>query len=1631
MIYESQEVSLVKIKDGADGTNGKSAITATLSNDSHVIPCDKNGANGNYTGANTSIAIYEGTTDASDSWTVTATPSAGITGSLSGKRYTVSGISTDSGYVDLTATKPGYSSITKRFNVSKTKNGEDGEAPTVYWLVTSASIISKNTSGVLSPSAIILNAKSQTGNALPVNYSGRFSIYLNGNTTASYASSTDETSKSYIIPAGTTSVRCVLYRAGKTSMVLDEQTIPVVSDGVAGSSGRGISGITEYYLANTNSSGVTTSTSGWSESIPTITATNKYLWNYEIVKYTDNSSVSTLPKIIGVYGDQGNNGSDGKGIKNADVTYQSSTSGTTTPTGTWNTTIPNVAANQYLWTKTTITYTDNSTSTSYSIGKMGATGSKGEDGKGILSTTVTYQSSTSGTTVPTGTWSTGIPNVAQNQYLWTRTAITYTDNTNSISYAIGKMGATGATGNGIKSIVNYYLASASASGVTASTSGWTTTIQTITTTNKYLWNYEIVTYTNNSTYTSTPVIIGAYGNTGTAGASGTGYSVLLTNENHTFSANTSAAIAGSTSTNVIAYKNMTQIAATISKIGATSVSGNQTNIATGITGLTAAITNNGTNTVAITFNATTALTTKSGTVAITVVIDGKIFSKNFSFALAFSGVNGAAGAAAKAVDITATSQVFKSTDGGITFSPDNIKLTPIFQGGLAFSKWQYSQDGGTTWKDAASGSNGLSVSGGILTINKTSDLFTSAITSLSFKVITNNASYFDVISVLKLYDVTDIEIGGRNLIVGSIKYTKETPLTHATTRTDGSVILPTMVMPIETGETYTFQCCTDGIWGEHKTDGTGGGATHIYAYLMTDTDKVGSYTKAVALTAILKVNSNTTGLGVWQYKIPTDKAYTKIMFRIDIHSDNVKEYSYKYWNFKAEKGNKATDWTPAPEDIQNQIIEVTDSVAGVKSIVDQDHKSITDKVWQSDITNKINTYDNTTSKELRDRVTQSEKDITGIRNTVSSVQTNLNKKADGTTVTELTNRVAKAEQDANGFKQTVSSTYATQANLNKTNNKVTNLQQTGLGFKVNYSSFATAENGELYLHGYETSQGTPADIDGWVLWNGAKITVPKGMVNPNTICPYSTPIYIVRRTSNNTSYLVWYNSGWKWSVLQPTAVGGAWTWNVATDIVLGVFVEPSNEGAIVGAQLFTPPKTAEDIKISSEVSSSINQKADEITHTVSATYETKANVSQISQKVDSITNKVSTAEGNISKLQQTANEITSTVTKANKRIDDISVGNVNIATNTNHGNIGWSWGMQTGTYISESITESEIECCKFTRNDDAQSGWSTIQYLDVGRDKYSANTEYIISLEIKPNVDTTFAANLQESNGTNSLLSTAGASLKVIKDKWNKLIWHVKTKETLPNSTLQLLYLSGMSSAPKISYMFRNLKIEKSNLTEPTDWSPAPEDYESEFSKITQDIGGISTTVKDIGENVSSVMQTASKLTVDFEDITEDLSTLSNKVGEVDKTVSGNYSTIQASISNISSEINTVKKGVQSNSQILQTADDWKALFAQIGMYDVPDVITHVLMSIYGIEVSNPEKGTKTMMTTENFAGYYNDGTMPGDGIMTFGLQKDQVIAEKLVANKGCDFITSKLVPIIYENNNVKHPSLVFVKSSK
>ena len=101
-------------------------------------------------------------------------------------------------------------------------------------------------------------------------------------------------------------------------------------------------------------------------------------------------------------------------------------------------------------------------------------------------------------------------------------------------------------------------------------------------------------------------------------------------------------------------------------------------------------------------------------------------------------------------------------------------------------------------------------------------------------------------------------------------------------------------------------------------------------------------------------------------------------------------------NLKLEKGNKATDWTPAPEDTDSSIL-------GLEA----------------------------TTKTLSTQYTSLNQTLTSLTATVNSNTTAISKKADGSIVTDLQANMTSLTADLSGFKTTVSSTYSTKTELNK------------------------------------------------------------------------------------------------------------------------------------------------------------------------------------------------------------------------------------------------------------------------------------------------------------------------------------------------------------------------------------------------------------------------------------------------------------------------------------------------------------------------------------------------------------------------------------------------------------------------
>lgn len=147
------------------------------------------------------------------------------------------------------------------------------------------------------------------------------------------------------------------------AIVEDQISFARVEDG---EDGRGIKGTPVSTYAQSTSG--TTPPTTWSDTRPNVPA-GQYLWTRVVTTYTDDTTSETQTPTL-----MGKEGTPGLGIKSKSISYAIGTSGNTPPTSGWQESIPNVSANQYLWTKTTLVYTDDSKTEAYSVGKMGANG---------------------------------------------------------------------------------------------------------------------------------------------------------------------------------------------------------------------------------------------------------------------------------------------------------------------------------------------------------------------------------------------------------------------------------------------------------------------------------------------------------------------------------------------------------------------------------------------------------------------------------------------------------------------------------------------------------------------------------------------------------------------------------------------------------------------------------------------------------------------------------------------------------------------------------------------------------------------------------------------------------------------------------------------------------------------------------------------------------------------------------------------------------------------------------------------------------------------------------------------------------------------------------------------------------
>ena len=192
------------------------------------------------------------------------------------------------------------------------------------------------------------------------------------------------------------------------------------ADGIDGTNGKGVVGIVDYYKVHTSNIGITNESGGFSTDVPQMDSTNKYLWSYELITYTDDTITKTSARVIGVFG------TDGKGIERVVEYYAVGSSNTVAPTN-FSTTIPTFGGeDRFLWNYEIIYYNDG-TSIESNKRIIGVKGEKGDKGDGLRNVVSEFYLSISKEEPMGGQWSETPPKWEIGKYMWTRSKLIYSN----------------------------------------------------------------------------------------------------------------------------------------------------------------------------------------------------------------------------------------------------------------------------------------------------------------------------------------------------------------------------------------------------------------------------------------------------------------------------------------------------------------------------------------------------------------------------------------------------------------------------------------------------------------------------------------------------------------------------------------------------------------------------------------------------------------------------------------------------------------------------------------------------------------------------------------------------------------------------------------------------------------------------------------------------------------------------------------------------------------------------------------------------------------------------------------------------------------------------------------------------
>ena len=279
-------------------------------------------------------------------------------------------------------------------------------------------------------------------------------------------------------------------------------------------------------------------------------------------------------------------------------------------------------------------------------------------------------------------------------------------------------------------------------------------------------------------------------------------------------------------------------------------------------------------------------------------------------------------------------------------------------------------------------------------------------------------------------------------------------------------------------------------------------------------------------------------------------------------------------------------------------------------------------------------------------------------------------------------------------------------------------------------------------------------------------------------------------------------------------------------------VETKVSSTLNSAKSYADTKKTEAINsAATDATSKVNAAKSELNTAIGK----KANITDVYNKTEVYTKTEADSRITIAKEEINLGVKNTYETKANveTKITSIQVGGTNLAYDTNKGATGWGWGIQTnnGKTISGQVIDG-INVVKMVKDGTSGSGWNYVNYGRFKRNKITPTTTYMASFEIKSNTSFNVGSiNLMQGDSTNSLVKTITAVQNKVtanSTSWNKIVFKLTTLDTLPSSTSQVIYITGIPATANAIHYIRNLKLEEGNKA--TTWSPAPEDITTDIT---------------------------------------------------------------------------------------------------------------------------------------------------------------------------------------------------------